>query len=222
MSDNDPQTLEPVFDKMRDALDLMRRHDTRAFNELVNSTRGIFVFGTILGGAAEYWRDETLIVLQSEYTSGATATPQALAVILVHEATHVWLERRGFEYAARRRTRLEGICNRRALRLAKRLPDADYLANWLRQGLLEEHLTDEAFQKQAVAELVRLGVPSWLLRHLQVWSRRWQRLTRAIAPPLNRHVVRWRSKASDDASNSDDGSCERPRRSRSPRSERSR
>jgi hypothetical protein len=169
--------LESVFDKIREALELVRSHDARAFRELVEHTGGIFVFGTTGGDAAEWWRDESLIVLEPEYAADPTTTSRALAVIFVHETTHAWLERRGFEYAVDRRMRLERICDRRALRLARRLPDSEYLVTWLEQEPRPaEELTDEAFHQRAVAQLVRLGMPRWLLRQMEAWSKRWYRM----------------------------------------------
>src|SRR5262245_47208244 len=180
--EKDPKSVEAVFGKIGEALGLVRHHDARAFNELVSHTRGVFVFGTTGGDAAEWWRDEGLVVMQPEYASDANASPLALAVILVHEATHAWLERRGFEYAVDRRARLERICDRRALRLARRLPDAEYLVSWLQQEQRpREHLADEAFHQRAVAELLRLGAPLWFVRQMDLWSKRWYRLTPACS-----------------------------------------
>jgi hypothetical protein len=176
---NDP--LDPVVEKIRDAVGFVRDHDARAFRELANHTRGIFVFGTTGGDAAEWWRDEGLIVLKPEYASDPGTTWPAIAVILVHEAAHAWLERRGFVYAVERRARLEGVCNRRALRLARRLPDAEDLVVWLKGERQPEELSDEAFHQRAVAELVRLGMPPWLVRQMEFWSKRLGRLTRACS-----------------------------------------
>jgi len=56
-------------EKLRHALEFVRYHDRRAFDELAVHTRGIFVFGTTIGSAAQWWRDEKLVVLQSEYAA---------------------------------------------------------------------------------------------------------------------------------------------------------
>jgi hypothetical protein len=177
------QHLESVEAKLRDAIDFVRLHDRRAFDELAEHTHGIWVFGTTVGSAAQWWRDENLVVLQSEYAAATSTTSLALAVILVHEATHAWLERRGFEYTTERRVRLEKICNRRALRLARRLPNAEYLAAWLEQEPREDRLTDEVFHQRAIAELVRLGLPLWFVQNLETWSKRLRRLTRGCSGP---------------------------------------
>jgi hypothetical protein len=175
------QHLESIDDKVRDALESVRQHDRRAFDELAEHTHGIFVFGTTTGSAAQWWRDEKLVVLQSEYAAATSTTSPALAVILVHEATHAWLERRGFKYTTERRVRLERICNRRALRLARRLPSAGYLVSWLQQEPHAERLTDEAFRQRAIAELVRLGLPRWLVQQMDTWSKRLRILTRGCS-----------------------------------------
>lgn len=172
------QHVESIEEKLRAALEFVRYHDRRAFDELDKHTCGIFVFGTTVGSAAQWWRDEKLVILQSEYAIAPSTTSLALAVILVHEATHAWLERRGFEYATERRARLERICNRRALRLARRLPNAEYLVSWLQQEPREDRLTDEVFHQRAIAELVRLGLPLWVVQQLETWSKRVNRLTR--------------------------------------------
>jgi len=164
-----------IEERLRSALALVRHHDRRAFDELATHTCGIFVFATTGGSAAQWWRNERLVVLQSEYAAAASTTSRALAVILVHETTHAWLERMGFEYAAERRARLERICNRRALRLARRLPNADHLVTWLQREIPPDRLTDEAFHQRAVAELVRLGLPPWLAHGLDAWAKRLHR-----------------------------------------------
>src|SRR5262249_733466 len=150
MWEKNAATLESLFDKIREALELVRSHDARAFRELLEHTSGIIVFGTTGGDAAERWREAALIVFHSESGANTTTTARALAVIFVHETTHAWLERRGFDYTADRRARLERICDRRALRLARRIPDSEDLVNWLEhEPRPAEELTDEAFHQRA-------------------------------------------------------------------------
>jgi hypothetical protein len=174
-------TSDEAFAKLSEALELVRRHDARAFRELVDHTRGVFVFATTGGDAAEWWRDEGLVVLSDEYVTDESTASRDLAVVLVHEATHVWLERHGFEYTIDRRTRLEEMCHRRELRLARRLPDAEELVGSLVHELRpgERYFTDEAFYQRAVAQAVRQGVPAWLVRQIELWSRIVHRLSSA-------------------------------------------
>jgi len=141
--------VEPLFEKLRDALDFIRQHDARALDELINHTDGVFVFGTTGGFPAEWWRDERLVVLQREHVCDKATVSTDLAVTLAHEATHVWLERLGFVYAADRRVRIEAICNRRSLRLARRLPNSEQLVRSVEQRLQlgPEYLTDRAMER---------------------------------------------------------------------------
>jgi hypothetical protein len=171
---------ERIFSQLDSALKLLRRYDPRAHDALRKETGGIFVFGTA-GVYAEWWRDERLIVMQPEYISDPATSPADVAATLVHEATHAWLERVGFQYTTQRRARLESICFRRELRFARRVPDAGDLVARLEQQLTcdPEYLTDEAFRERAVAELQRLGVPNWLFRMMEGCSRRLHRLTSA-------------------------------------------
>jgi hypothetical protein len=170
-----------AFGKIHSGLEFVRRHDARAFRELRDHTRGVFVFTTMGGDSAEWWSDAGLVVFSDEYVSDASTTAQILSTVLVHEATHVWLGRHGFEYTADRRVRLEGICIRRELRLARRLPDADELvASLTEQGRLDErYFTDEAFRARRLAQIVHLGVPAWMVRQLDLWSNRLRRVRSA-------------------------------------------
>lgn len=169
---------------MESARALLSEYNLRALETLQKQTDGVFVFGTA-GANAEWRRDARLVVIQQEYVADFATSPADVAATLVHEATHVSLERLGFHYTAQRRARIEAVCYRRALRFARRLPGASDLVAKPERQLMRDpvYLTDEAFRGRIIAELRRLGVPNWLVRVIERSSRRLRRLKSAWTPP---------------------------------------
>ena len=101
-----------------------------------------------------------ICVLQFDYVIASDTTAEMLALTLVHEGAHARLERAGFEYREGQRARIERLCVRTELALAKRLPGADALVTDAERRLAyaPEMWTNEAFRKRTEHSLKRLGM----------------------------------------------------------------
>ena len=54
-----------------------------------------------------------------------TTSPELIAAVIVHEATHARLERYGIGYEEKLRARIEAVCFRRELAFAAKLPNGE-------------------------------------------------------------------------------------------------
>ena len=162
------------MDRVAAALDFLQQYDPHRLAGLRRDADGIFVFLTA-GALAEWESGARLVVLDERHVLDPQTSAARLASTLVHEATHARLDRLGFRYAAERRARIEGICFRREIAFARRLPEPGDLVPTAERQLTREpeYWTDQAFRERTAAELERLGVPSWLVRILERMSRRW-------------------------------------------------
>jgi hypothetical protein len=89
-----------------------------------------------------------------------------LAASIVHEATHARLYEGGFGYSDRIRPRVERICVRGSIRLARLLPRADQLSRVLISFLREPQpwYTRAARIERRVARWRERGWPEWFIR----------------------------------------------------------
>jgi hypothetical protein len=184
-----------TLDKVEAALDLVLRHDPRALQVLQTQTDGIFVFMTHGGAYAEWSRDGKLVLLKPEYVSAPETSSLQLASALVHEATHVWLEKLGFQYSPERRPRIEAICFKRQLRFVKHAGGGSELVSELERQLKREpqYFSDEAFRERSLTELQteldRLGVPRRIVITFEQWLKLWWWLTRRLKTDAERNAV---------------------------------
>ena len=63
--------------------------------------------------------------IDTRYCLAETTTPELLAAVIVHEATHARLWRRGIRYEEAQRPRIEEICVRREIAFAAKLPNGE-------------------------------------------------------------------------------------------------
>jgi hypothetical protein len=172
-----------ILDKVESALDLVLRNDRRAMQVLRAETDGIFVAATH-GVRAEWRRNEKLVMLRPEYVSASGTSTLQLASTLVHEATHAWLEKLGFQYSPERRPRIETICFRRELRFVRHASGPkELIGNLERQLTLDpEYLSDESFRERLLIEIERLGLAGRLVIAAERWVNRCRRLARRLKP----------------------------------------
>lgn len=191
-----------MLKKLEDALDLVLHHDSRAIRVLQEQSDGIFVFGTA-GVYAEWHGRERLVVLQPEYVSAPVTTTVQLASTLVHEATHAWIEKLGFQYSLPHRHRIEAICFKRELRFVRQANGGRELICALEKQLSNDEAcySSEAFRERTLAEIERLGVPRQVVIRIENCVKQWRRLIRYLSPtpktqalwivPLGASFVAW-------------------------------
>jgi hypothetical protein len=164
---------DAAFRKIAAALELMRRHSPRRFDWLREDADGVLVFQAA-PDLAEWHRGARLIVLEESYVRDPQTSSADVASTLVHEATHAHLDRLGFRYTAKRRARIEAVCFRRERAFARRLPEPGDLVAAAERQLARDpsYFTPEAYRQRVAAELVKRGVPSWMVRTMERLSRR--------------------------------------------------
>lgn len=116
------------------ALKLVRDTDNRRYRRITNNLDWI-VNQSLSTDGAEYlhWARACTINFEESWPDRDIEFSVAFhATLLIHEATHAYLECRGIRYDEDRRVRIEALCVREQNRWASRLDDQE-LGNMLRQ-----------------------------------------------------------------------------------------
>jgi hypothetical protein len=162
---------EQILSRVEEALLLIKRYDPIRYNRLLRDLERVWVLllPSSIGGF-DYKIHACKI--DSRYCLAATTTPELIAAVVVHEATHARLWRRGIRYEEALRPRVEAACLRREIAFAAKLPNGeavrDSAARTLTLCATGEYWTRAAFRDRYIAggtETLRyLGLPGWLVR----------------------------------------------------------
>jgi len=127
-------SADDLFDdfvaKVSLALDLIGLHAPRRLGQVQRELRWVI----LVAGSANHF----LPGLRAHVVGAREireASPEFLAVSLVHEATHARLERLGFRFKPEREWRIEALCVDEAASLAARLPGCEDLVRHTRDAL---------------------------------------------------------------------------------------
>jgi hypothetical protein len=169
VADNDDQ-----FDQIESALLLIERNLPIRYRQIQRDLRYIWVRSMM--GYAQFDRAIWACSIRPEVFQGNQVSPEDVALILVHEATHARLAKLGFGYDEAIRARIEAICHRRELAFATRLGDGEaiysagyYLANPLDYSDEAVLARDELEMGEFVS---KYGLPGWVAEFLRR-TRRW-------------------------------------------------
>jgi hypothetical protein len=191
---------EPTLCRLREVLQLIKITDQRRYSRLIRDLKHVWVPGRLKSTGLFNYRLEAC-ELDEEFVLGET--PELIASVIVHEATHARLLGCGIGYEEEIRPRVEAICVRRELAFAARLPNGQRAREWATQRLVwcsAENLSDTAREKRDddwyPEELRRLGVPNWMIwaifafvrfvRLMRTAVRSAERVFRRIGIPANR------------------------------------
>jgi hypothetical protein len=150
--------------KITDALCLVQHHSPKNYSRVQSFTPNILIFDAY-GNRGIYISDLKLCQVSTDYALLEKTTPLHLASVLVHEATHGFLDSRRITYEEPHRVRIERICIKEQMAFARRSPEAGDLLTEA-QSLLSiapEFWKDEAFFERGVEELKKMGAPKWLV-----------------------------------------------------------
>ena len=109
------------LDRILEAIRVIRIHDPVRYRRMVKDVERIWVC-TVSGSVAQFQRKTWMCQLDENFVDSESTTPELLASAIVHEATHARLFRMGFGYDETVRASVEGICLRRELAFAARIP----------------------------------------------------------------------------------------------------
>jgi hypothetical protein len=134
------------------------------------------LFGTI-GSLGSWNQDARLIAVSQGFIVDADTRPIHVAATIVHEATHAWLDSRGFSYAPHQRARVEAICYRAEAAFIRRVPGESDLASMYESCAraavdTPDDWSDDAARDRAYVNLKELGFPAWLARRVSGSSSR--------------------------------------------------
>jgi hypothetical protein len=185
---------EPILRRLREALQLIKRHDPRRYSRLVHELKHVWVPGRIPSRGSFNSRSE-ICELDKEFV--LAETPELIASVIVHEATHARLRRCGIGYEEEIRPRVEAICVRRELAFTAKLPNGQRAQEWAKQKLSwcnVENLSDSAREERDddwySTEFRRLGAPHWVIRAIFAVVRfvRLMRMAVRSAERIFRHI----------------------------------
>ena len=173
----DKDSSTAVFDRVGEGLRLIEQYDPVRFRHLVRDLDRIWV-NVLPGPLGQYQRELKLCVLDQRYVLAEDTTPDLIAAVIVHEATHARLERCGIGYDEPLRGRVEAVCFRRELAFANKLPNGSGAQQRAKRYL--EYYTPEKFalpaqlerHERGSAEALRyLGTPEAIIRAILTFSR---------------------------------------------------
>jgi len=166
------QTNAPaVMRRVEEALSLIKLHDQRRYDRLARDVRRVWV-RLVPGAIARYSPDLQACELDEHFVLADTSSPDLIAAVIVHEATHARLWRCGMGYDEALRSRVESVCFRRELAFAARLPNGERVRAQAEAALAfpPTTWTDTAERERllqgAAVVLRQLSVPRWLIRSL--------------------------------------------------------
>jgi hypothetical protein len=156
---------QEIHGRLNEALRLLEQHSPAKFSRTQRSLAGFLVFGT-WDVRASYDPSQRLCRLSETFALASATSATAIAVTIVHEATHGWLFDRGIDYAEPIRHRVEQICIRAALQSARRLPGAADEIERCRNQLLggPEYYSNAQSLERSISRLREANCPEWLIR----------------------------------------------------------
>ena len=127
---DDRETVS-LFDKVQEALDLISRVDPIRFSRIRKDMRRILIMGDlkVLGRQLIASSPDGLDGCFLDLDFLRMATVRRVAVVVVHEATHLRIDRARVKQPPSMRDRVEWVCMRAELSFARKLDD-EFMA-WL-------------------------------------------------------------------------------------------
>jgi hypothetical protein len=166
--EDDPDSL---LRRVEEALSLIKVYDRLRYDRITRDLERVWV-RTLFGNDAQYNHAMNACELDVRFVLAATSGPAMIASTIVHEATHARILRRGIEYEEPVRARVEAVCVRRELALAKKLPNGlevqERAGHLLRLSATTEFWTNAKFRERrvegAIEEMRYAGIPMWIVR----------------------------------------------------------
>jgi hypothetical protein len=160
---------EPILRRIEEALLLIKRYDRIRYDRLPRDLDRVWVL-LLPSSVAIFEYAIYTCEIDTRYCLAETTTPELLASVIVHEATHARLWRRGIRYEEAQRPRIEEICVRREIAFAAKLPNGETVRDQAERTLAlcatSAYWTSAAFRERYIeggVEILRyMGAPGWL------------------------------------------------------------
>ena len=171
-----------LLESVEDALKLIKQHDPLRYARILRDIEQIWI-SIRLSGGGEFNPISGICYLDKRYV--AKSSTQAIASVIVHEATHGYPCLRKMGYPEKLRHRIEQICMRQELIFARRLPDSKSLCENLERKLKRDpsFWSNKEFTNrkpgQELAGLRAAGLSDWSIKlALKVREIRWRLIRR--------------------------------------------
>ena len=159
-----------VLTRLRDALELIQRHDGIRYRRILRDLKGIWVQPHLMGGYTGKYNPR-LKLCELKLNHVLDEQIAVVADTIVHEATHSRLMNTGIGYEVGLRARVEAVCMRRELAFASRLPEGSMISDLARRRLQwcddPTYWTNDAFDQRHITIMVEglkeEGVPQWVI-----------------------------------------------------------
>jgi len=168
-----------LLERVQDALNLIKQHDPLRYGRIHRDIERIWITIRSAGGVGEFSLVSGICYLDKRFIE--KSTPQAIASVIVHEATHGYPCLRKMGYAEKLRYRIERICIGQQLSFARRLPDSKNLCESLERSLKRDpsFWSNSEFAKrrpaQELAAAKAAGLPDWAIKAaLKLRELRWR------------------------------------------------
>jgi hypothetical protein len=190
---------EARLQRVEQALQLMKQKSPLHYSRVIHNLDRIWV-RLLPASPANYLRRLNACQLDERFVEHEEATPELIASVIVHEATHARLEHWGIIYEEAKRYRIEAICLRRELHFVSGLAGCEVMQDSVRRSLEYygnncEYFSNSSFRKRfddgSLEDLRWLGVPNWLVALVAKMARLRRRLTsaRAVAAVQSNPVI---------------------------------
>jgi hypothetical protein len=158
-----------TLSRAREALQLIKEHDPQRYRRLTQDLKRVLICP--LPASGRFNARIEACELDEKFVLAEATTPELLASVIVHEATHARLRSYGFGYKEMVRPKVEAICVRRQLAFTRKLPTGQQARQWAQETLTycsPVNLSDASKSKRDhdwyVEEFRRLGAPNWVVR----------------------------------------------------------
>lgn len=155
---------------LTESLDLLQTCAPQRYARVRRLLKGFLIFGTddVRGS---YLVEERVCRLGDSFVLDSATVASAIAATVVHEATHAWLSDLGVGYEEAIRHRVEHVCIRAALQVARKLPGAQDEVDRCRAQLTltASDFSNLSFVQRDLRRLRELGCPEWIVRAIR-WS----------------------------------------------------
>jgi hypothetical protein len=164
----------PGLQRIEDALRLIKQYNSLHYSRVIHNIERVWV-RLLVSASASYYGPLRACQLDERFVVLETTTLEEIASIFVHEVTHARLERWGFGYDEKERSRIEAVCLRRELNFIATLPRGEPVRDRIARTLEwcesdHDYFSDASFQQRdyegQVEALRYLGTPDWLVRFL--------------------------------------------------------
>lgn len=162
---------DAIFDRVEEALALIREFDPIRYRRICKDLERIVVL-PLHSPSGQFWPETFTCEIDSHYVRRDDITSELIAAVIVHEAAHARLHRRGIGYPEPSRVRIEDFCVRQEWLFGNKLKNGDEVRARVDRyfDAPPPDMSNEAFRtrraKSLQSRLQYLGLS-------ERWARRW-------------------------------------------------